>query len=192
MKKTLFAILVCGVMVLGLTGCGNSSVEDAKKDLQESQEKYGSVEKETADVLVAKFNTEVADNSTLNPASTDYLTEYNNRYWYGLVDGVSLVVVPKKYTGDKTTDIVDYMLIYVDKTSKYGDDALTYAKHLIKANYNEATEDEINTLLEEAKTKSTTGKTAYNGKGISVGYLDNNDYYQYQVLRFYKKQKYMV
>ena len=68
MKKTLFAILVCGVMVLGLTGCGNSSVEDAKKDLQESQEKYGSVEKETADVLVAKFNTEVADNSTLNPA----------------------------------------------------------------------------------------------------------------------------
>ena len=31
-----------------------------------------------------------------------------------------------------------------------------------------------------------TGKTAYNGKGISVGYLDSSDYYQYQVLRFYK------
>lgn len=45
MRKTLFAILLCGVMVLGLTGCGKSSVEDAKKDLQESQEKYGSVEK---------------------------------------------------------------------------------------------------------------------------------------------------
>ena len=188
MRKILFAILLCGVMALGLTGCGKSSVEDAKKDLQESQEKYGSVEKETTDALVAKFNTEVMDKdgSSLNPASTDYLTEYNNQYWYGLVDGVSLVVVPKKYTRDKTTDIVDYMLIYVDKTSKYGDDAFTYAKHLIKANYNEATEDEINTLLEKAKTKSATGKTAYNGKGISVGYLDNNDYYQYQVLRFYK------
>ena len=24
MKKTLFAILVCGVMVLGMTGCGKS------------------------------------------------------------------------------------------------------------------------------------------------------------------------
>ena len=96
MKKTLFAILLCGVMVLGLTGCGKSSVEDAKKELQESQEKYGSVEKETADVLVAKFNTEVVDNSRLNPASTDYLTEYNNQYWYGLLDGVSLVVVPEK------------------------------------------------------------------------------------------------
>ena len=186
MKKTLFAILLCGVMVLGLTGCGKSSVDDAKKDLQESQKKYGSVEKETVDVLVAKFNTEVVDNSTLNPASTNYLTEYNNQYWYGLFDGVSLVVVPKTYTGDKTTDIVDYMLIYVDKTSKYSDDALTYAKHLIKANYNEATEDEIVSLLENAKSESTTGKTAYNGKGISVGYLDKDNYYQYQVLRFYK------
>ena len=186
MKKTLFAILLCGVIVLGLTGCGKSSVEDAKKDLQESQNKYGSVEKETTNVLVAKFNAEVVDNSTLNPASNDYLTKNNNQYWYGLVDGVSLVVVPETYTGNKATDIVDYMLIYVDKTSKYGDDALAYAKYLIKANYNEATEDEINTLLEKAKTKSATGKTAYNGKGISVGYLDNNDYYQYQVLRFYK------
>ena len=186
MKKTLFAILLCVVMFLGLTGCGKSSVEDAKKNLRESQENYGFVEKETADVLIAKFNTEVVDNSTLNPASTDYLTEYNNQYWYGLLDGVSLVIVPEKYTGDKATDIVDYMLIYVDKASKYGDAALTYAKHLIKANYNEATETEINTLLDEAKTKSTTGKTAYNGKGISVGYLDSSDYYQYQVLRFYK------
>ena len=124
--------------------------------------------------------------SIIFPSSTNYLTEYNNQYWYGLFDGVSLVVVPKTYTGDKVADIVDYMLIYVDKTSKYGDDALTYSKHLIKANYNEATENEINTLLEEAKTKSTTGETAYNGKGISVGYLDKDNYYQYQVLRFYK------
>lgn len=34
--------------------------------------------------------------------------------------------------------------------------------------------------------KSSSGKTAYNGKGISVGYLDKDDCYQYQVLRFYK------
>ena len=186
MKKMLFAILLCGVIVLGLTGCGKSSVEDAKNDLQESQEKYGFVEKETIDVLVAKFNTEVVDNSSLDPASTDYLTEDNNQYWYGLIEGVYLVVVPEKYTGDKAIDIVDYMLIYVEKNSKYSDDAVTYAKYLIKANYNEATETETDTLLKEAITKAPTGKTAYNGKGISVGYLDSNDYYQYQVLRFYK------
>ena len=186
MKKTILAILICGFMVLGMTGCGKSSIEDAKKDLEDSYEKYGFIEKETVDVLVAKFNTEVVDNSTLNPASTDYLTEYNNQYWYGLFDGVSLVVVPKTYTGDKATDIVDYMLIYVDKTSKYEEYAITYAKHLIKANYNKITESEIISLLEKAKSESTSGKTAYNGKGISVGYLDNDNYYQYQVLRFYK------
>ena len=61
-----------------------------------------------------------------------------------------------------------------------------YAKHLIKANYNEATDTEIDALLEEAKANLTTGKTVYNGKDIFVGYLDNNVYYQYQVLRFYK------
>lgn len=59
-------------------------------------------------------------------------------------------------------------------------------KKLIKANYNKATDAEIETLLKEAKDKSNSGKTAYNGKGISVGYLDKDDYYQYQVLRFYK------
>lgn len=78
------------------------------------------------------------------------------------------------------------MLIFVSKTSKYNDEALTYAKKLIKANYNKATDTEIDTLLEEAKDKSSGGKTAYNGKGISVGYLYKDDYYQYQVLRFYK------
>lgn len=183
----IFVIAFVGVC-FAIVQASKHNLEEAKNDLEETQKKYGWVEKENIDVLVAKFNTQVMDNdsSSLNPASTDYLTEYNNQYWYGLLDGVSLVVVPEKYTGDKTTDIVDYMLIYVDKTSKYGNEAIKYAKHLIKANYNEATETEIDTLLEEAKTKSTTGKTAYNGKGISVGYLDNNDYYQYQVLRFYK------
>lgn len=130
MKKTFLTILLCGVMVLSLTGCGKSSVEDAKKDLQESQERHGYVEKETVDVLVAKFNTEVVDNSSLNPASTDYLTEDNNQYWYGLIEGIYLVVVPEEYTGDKTTEIVDYMLLYVDKTSKYETDAISYTKHL--------------------------------------------------------------
>lgn len=82
--------------------------------------------------------------------------------------------------------ILRNMLIFVSKASKYNDEALTYAKKLIKANYNKATDTEIDTLLEEAKDKSSSDKTAYNGKGISVGYLDKDDYYQYQVLRFYK------
>ena len=106
----------------------------SKKRVEETQGKYGWVEKENIDVLVAKFNTQVMDNdsSSLNPASTDYLTESNNEYWYGLIEGVYLVVVPEKYTGDKSTEIVDYTLLYVDKTSKYESDAISYIKHLIK------------------------------------------------------------
>lgn len=45
------------------------------------------------------------------------------------------------------------MLIFVNKTSKYNDEALTYTKKLIKANYNKATDTEIDTLLKEAKDK---------------------------------------
>ena len=130
--KRVLTILLCCLMAFGLSGCGKSKVEDAKKNLQESYEKYGFIEKETVDVLVAKFNTEVVDHSSLNVASTDYLTKENNQYWYGLLEGVSLVVVPEKYTGDQATDIVDYMLIFVNKTSKYNDEALTYTKNLLK------------------------------------------------------------
>ena len=47
MKKKLFAILLCGVMALGLAGCSNpvsdskKELEDAKKDLEETYKKYG-------------------------------------------------------------------------------------------------------------------------------------------------------
>ena len=41
-------------------------------------------------------------------------------------------------------------------------------------------------ILQEAKVKSTSGETANNGKGISIGYIEKNDSYQFQVLRSYK------
>ena len=34
--------------------------------------------------------------------------------------------------GDQASDIVDYMLIFVNKTSKYNDEALTYTKNSLK------------------------------------------------------------
>lgn len=179
-------IILAIVISLGVKLYLNKDLENQRQKLQETQEKYGWVEKETVDVLVAKFNTEIVDSSSLNPASTDYLTEDNNQYWYGLIDGIYLVVVPEKYTGDKTTETVNYMLLYVDKTSKYESDAISYIKHLIKANNSEITDSEIDTLLEDAKTKTNSGKTANNGKGISISYTENNEAYQYQVLRLYK------
>ena len=186
MKKIMLTILIGGFVIFGLTGCGKSDLEAAKKDLQKTQEKYGSVEKETVDILVAKFNTEVVDNSSLNPASVDYLTESNKQYWYGLIDGIHLVVVPETYTGDKTNEIVDYTLLYVDKASKYEADVISYIKYLIKANNSEITDLEIDTLLDDVKLKVNSGEIANNGKGISIGYTEEDGIYQYQVLRLYK------
>mgnify|MGYP006868299107 FL=1 len=182
----LIMIILAIVISLGVKLYLNKDLENQRQKLQETQEKYGWVEKETVDVLVAKFNTEIVDSSSLNPASTDYLTEDNNQYWYGLIDGIYLVVVPEKYTGDKSTEIVDYTLLYVDKTSKYESDAISYIKHLIKANNSNITDNEIDSLLQEAKVKSTSGEAANNGKGISIGYIKKNDSYQFQVLRSYK------
>ena len=182
----LIMIILAIVISLGVKLYLNKDLENQRQKLQETQEKYGWVEKETVDVLVAKFNTEIVDSSSLNPASTDYLTEDNNQYWYGLIDGIYLVVVPEKYTGNKSTEIVDYTLLYVDKTSKYESDAISYIKHLIKANNSNITDNEIDSLLQEAKVKSTSGETANNGKGISIGYIEKNDSYQFQVLRSYK------
>ena len=182
----LIMIILAIVISLGVKLYLNKDLENQRQKLQETQEKYGWVEKETVDVLVAKFNTEIVDSSSLNPASTDYLTEDNNQYWYGLIDGIYLEVVPEKYTGDKSTEIVDYTLLYVDKTSKYESDAISYIKHLIKANNSNITDNEIDSLLQEAKVKSTSGETANNGKGISIGYIEKNDSYQFQVLRSYK------
>ena len=97
----LIMIILAIVISLGVKLYLNKDLENQRQKLQETQEKYGWVEKETVDVLVAKFNTEIVDSSSLNPASTDYLTEDDNQYWYGLIDGIYLVVVPEKYTGDK-------------------------------------------------------------------------------------------
>lgn len=189
MKRKLLLCLLMGVMCFSLVGCGKSELEEAKKDLQETKEKYGFVEKEKVDILVGKFNTEVMDNdaSSLNPASEDYLNENNNQYWYGLITGIYLVVVPEEYVGDKTTEDVDYMTIYVQKNSQYAEDSLKYVKHLIKANNNELTDTEIDNLITDAKEKSKTStEGAYNGSGILVGYGEDEETYQYQVNRMYE------
>lgn len=183
MKKRIFTILICTFLTITLTGCKPTS--DYARDKDET-ENYGTVEKVSVELLVAKFNTEVMDNSKLDPASSDYLTESDNNYWYGLMEGIYLVVVPQKYTGKQSVDIVDYMLIYVDKNTNYTENAISYTKHLIKANNAEITETEIETLIKDAKTKASSGKTAQSGKGIAVGYREKDEMYQYQVLRIYK------
>ena len=105
---------------------------------------------------------------------------------YGLITGVYLIVYPVKYTGDLNNDIVDYMVLYVEKNSEYESNASEYMEYLIQANNPDITTEEINDLITEAKNAASSGKTVNNGKGIDIGYIDNEDNYQYQVIRLYK------
>ena len=184
MKKTILTILLCGGMLFGLTGCGSDEVQEDQP--QNQVQDYGTVDEETADVLVAKFNTEVVDNSTLNPASNDYMTTDENSYWYGLITGVYLIVYPTQFTGNLQNDIVDYMVLYVEKDSEHASTTNEYMKYLIQANNSDITDSEVNELMELARDSADEGKTVNNGKGIDVGYVDSADNYQYQVIRLYK------
>lgn len=186
MKKTILTMLLCSVMILGITGCGKDKVEEAKKDLQETQEKYGWVEKETVNTILAKFNTEIMDGGVNTPASDDYMVVDNGIYWFALTDDVSIYLKPIESTENKEKDILDMSAIYMDKDKYDENTAIKYTKLLIKANNAEITDSEIDTLLKEAKEKSSSKETANNGKGISVGISNANDHYEYQVIRLYK------
>ena len=194
MKKNKIIVIICIIIILvsvvayfTVTYFLNKDIEKQEQELQDTIENYGTVSRETVDVLVAKFNTQIMDNnSSLNPASTDYLTIDDNKYWYGLFEGIYLVVVPEEFNNEPTNEIVDYMLLFVDKGGQYEANSEEYVKYLIKANNESITDEEINTLLEESKKLATSGETSNNGKGISIGYIDNADNVQYQVIRLYK------
>ena len=163
MKKMLLSILLCLGIFLGITGCGTETVDE---DRQTETQDYGSVERETADVLVAKFNAQVVDNSTLNPASDDYLTTDENAYWYGLITGVYLIVYPIEFTGASYTN--------------------EYLEYLIKANNPDITTEEVSELIAGAIDSADAGTTVNNGKGIDIGYVEDEETYQYQVIRLYE------
>ena len=182
--KRLLLWLYMVVAIFGVTGCGNNNVKEEQP--QEQMQEFGRVEKETAEVLVAKFNTQVVDNSSLNPASNEYLTTDENSYWYGLITGVYLIVYPVEYTGNLSNDIVDYMVLYVEKNSEYESNTNEYLEYLIKANNSDITSEEVNSLIKKAKKEASSSKTVNNGKGIDIGYIENEDNYQYQVIRLYE------
>lgn len=193
-NKKMWTIIGVVAVIAIVVGCvvwyktAENNFKEAEKDLQETIDKYGFVEEEYVDILVGKFNAEVVDNSSLNPASSDYMKNVDGTYSYGLISGIWLFVDPIEYKNDASKEIVDYMTIYVKKSSEYTNDGLEYVKHLIKANNSEITDAEIDNLMKDAKDKALAGgdDIAYNGSGIMVGYVEDDESFQYQVHRFYE------
>ena len=188
-KKTIIGIIVVVLVVIAslvLKFALDKDLEKQKNELEETKYEFGYVEEETVNNLVAKFNTQIVDNSKLNPASEDYLTYDDNTYWYGLEEDLYFAIEPVEYKDDKKKEISEFMLLFVRNSYKDEDKVLEYAKYLIKANNNELTDNEIKTLLDEAKELASEGKVAKCGKGITVGYAYVEDHYEIQVARIYK------
>lgn len=186
MKKIIFNILLCGIMILGLAGCGKDDLQEAKEDLEKTYEKYGYVEKENVNLTVARFNTEIMESNLNTPATDDSMVVDNNLYWYALTDDISYYLKPIDFSNDIEKDITDMSALYFDKEKYNEEDAQKYARLLIKANNVELTDSEIDELLKDAKEKQELKQTANNGKGISVGIVESDDHFEYQVIRLYK------
>ena len=92
--------MLCSI-ILGITGCGKNEVKNSEKDLQETQEKYGWVEKETVNTILAKFNAEIMDGGLNTPASDDYMITENDLYWFALADNISYYLKPVEFSGNK-------------------------------------------------------------------------------------------
>lgn len=183
-------IAICLGVTFGVKCFLNKDIENQKDKPEETINKYGTVEKENIMTTVSKFNAEVKEHGSkdLNPAMEEFFTieKEAEEYWYGLHTGIYLFGKAEEFTGDKENDITNYMGIYYYKEKADEQMALEYVKHLIKANNNNITDEEVEKLIKEGKELAPSGKTANNGKGISVGILEKEDNYQYQVIRLYK------
>lgn len=193
-KKEKIYIIVCLLlMVLSvssyfiLTSIWNKEVEEAQKKLDETIEKYGTIEEETVENIVAKFNAEVLANGKLNVASEEYLTkEEDNTYWYGLEQGLYLMIEPMEYKGDKKEEKTAYMILYVDNAFTDYEKENEYSKCLVKANNSEFSDKEVLELLKGSLELASESKCANNGKGISVCHLTQDDHRETQIKRLYK------
>ena len=92
MKKKLFAILLCGVMALGLAGCSNpvsdskKELEDAEKELEETYKKYKQQEaflswKEILGDDYSKYEEYMTDDGRLDLEKCPNWEKYNMVYY---------------------------------------------------------------------------------------------------------------
>lgn len=155
------------------------------------EETYGFVEPETVATLVAKFNTEVMDQTgwELLPADDTTMMTYENNYWYPLDEDVALVIVPVEFSGDKEQDKVLTMLIYADKNSANQERARLYWQYLVQANSEDYSAEEVTELMTEAEMLRERGEMANRGKGlfVAINGAGGGDHIEYQVVRNYRE-----
>lgn len=193
-KKDIIIIVVTIVIVaisvaiyLGVNYYLGKDLERQKQELQETIDRIGVLERETVEITVAKFNTQIMDNTNweLLPVNDDYMEVKNETYWYPIYEDILLAVQAEEFTNDKSKDISKFMLIQMNKDSNFKNEGMEYVKYLIKANNEEITDSDVTELLTKAQELKEESKTANNGRGINVGIYEYDSYIQYQITRIY-------
>lgn len=138
--------------------------------------------------FVDNFNKNLKDSNIEYLANEDYLIKEDEFYWYGLYEDVVLHIVPIKYSGDLTKDIVLETGIFFDKGSANEELAMNYLANLIKTNDSKLTDEQVNEIIKQAKElgKDNVNKkngTGYANYGLVVTYWDNEDNYHYSIER---------
>ena len=194
-KREKIILIICSIVIfisisiyIGVKYYLNKDLEKQKENLQNIKESYGTVEKEIVEILVAKFNTEIMDNTnwSMLPVDDNNMIIHENNYWYPLYEDISLVIVPEKFTNDKTKDTVKLSFIYIESDSKYEEEAKKYFKYLIKANNENINEEDAENLIEKAEKLKEEKEASNNGKGLFVGIYEDKTNTQYQVTRNYQ------
>ena len=180
-------ILICSISYFTIQYFLDKDLEKEEEKLEEIIERVGTVEEETVEVLVAKFNTEIMDNTNweLLPINDANLVIENEMYWYPIYQDIILGVEAVEFTGDKTKDIVKMMYLQVGKDSEFQKEWQEYGKYLIKGNNNDITDAQIMELFEEAKELQTKEELANNGTGIYFGIYETEKDIMYQLRRIY-------
>lgn len=138
--------------------------------------------------FVDNFNKKLNGSNIEYLASEDYLIKEDEFYWYGLYEDVVLHIVPIKYSGDLTKDIVLETGIFFDKGSANEELAMNYLVDLIKTNDSNLTDEQVNEIIKQAQelgkdNVNTQKGTGYANYGLVVTYWENEDNYHYSIER---------
>lgn len=194
-RKEKIIITICIAIIILAVGTyfivkvvTDHSIKQAQKELEDLKNSIGYLEKENVQTLIAKFNKEIMDSNMDYPITSNSLTIENDIYYYSFYDDIIFYVRPLNYTGNEEVDIVQDAGIFLPKDSDNQKIVLTYLNRLLKANNQEITDEEVTSLVEDAKKKASKNQSAYNGKGVKLSYYndEDDDYIEYIVTRNYQ------
>lgn len=188
-KKKVIKLSLIVIILIAIAGFAYVLMQGTKiqKEMENIEKKYGSVEKETVDTVIEKFNEEMKNGKINTPAKDISIDKEEGLYWYVLTENISCYVRPVEFTEDYKKDNAELISIYFDKEGYKEDTAINYWKMLIKANNEELTDEEIDTFVENTKKdKDTSDDMTANGKGLYATIIETDNHYEYQVKRLYK------